>query len=96
MAVHELIHSVADGTGRSDAEIKALLGAAVVTTALITALRAIDTLSQARPFRTPKARLPRLILAVRFLTEASVTAAGASQDVHRPRDDERGQGQRDQ
>jgi hypothetical protein len=64
MAVHGLIHSVADGTGRTDAEIKALVGAAVVTTAVIALLRAIDTLSQARPFRPPRARLPRLTLAL--------------------------------
>lgn len=63
MAVHELIHSVADGTGRTDEEIKALVAAAVAATALIAVLRTIDTLSQARPFHTRKAGVPRRIAA---------------------------------
>ena len=63
MAVHELIHSVADGTGRTDEEIKALVAAVVVTTTLIALLRTIDTLKEARPFHTQKARVPRLTLA---------------------------------
>lgn len=61
MAVHELIHSVADGTGHTDEEIKALVAAAVVTTALIALLRTIDTLKEARPFHTRKAGVPRRI-----------------------------------
>lgn len=55
MAVQQIIHSVADASGRSDAEIKAFLGLAALVTAAIAAVRAIDALSQIGPFRTRRA-----------------------------------------
>ena len=60
MVVHEVVHSVADATGRTDAEVKAALGAVVLATTLIALLRAFDKLSQVGPFHTRRHR-PRRI-----------------------------------
>ena len=54
MVVNEVVHSVADATGRTDAEVKAILGAAALATTLIALLKGFDKLSQVGPFHTRK------------------------------------------